>query len=514
MPTGFATNPEQSTTIKPVSAERLKSALVAAVIAVISAVGMLRFASPELWWDEADYVSKIGLSWSVLWGTSEYERHWHGPMAMYLAKIGQHFIPASLAPVEVRLRLLEALIGSLAVGGVYFVLRMCFTTSRTAALVGSVLLLFSVIRLQETNVIGPHQLFLVSTIGILGLGFYWRNTTTWKAAAVLGALLAFGAVTMTYAVPLAICWALAVWISGGEWIKLDSRYLKFSRATLVALATTLILLVILWPPDILHSVLLTDFTFFLHFAPYPTLIGNLIYVVPPRWAFLWWLAHLDAPMLIASASVITIAMWRAARTGRFSPKHAWLAVCLIFMVGTALAAHIAGARNLLQALGVMCLATGALFDELFPPERRLARMVAGAAIMVAAIMNLAWLAGPSPYIPYPATDGYRAFVQQNRRRLHEDARAVVYGVPVLNFYLDQERETNAWNTTEFYWAPLRNDLPPGTKYVLVPQFVYEGTPPENQVRSVVAKSWKVVWSYKVPHVWELRLYQNPASTVN
>jgi hypothetical protein len=78
---------------------------------------------------------------------------------------------------------------------------------------------------------------------------------------VLRALLAFGAV-MSYAVPLALCWALAVWISGGEWINLDSRYLKFSRATLMALATTLILLPIRWPPDILHSVLLTDFTLF------------------------------------------------------------------------------------------------------------------------------------------------------------------------------------------------------------------------------------------------------------
>jgi hypothetical protein len=182
------------------------------------------------------------------------------------------------------------------------------------------------------------------------------------------------------------------------------------------------------------------------------------------------------------------------------------------MPGIALAAHIAGARNLLQALGVLCLATGALFDELFPPARRLVRMIAGAAIIVAAGLNLAWHIGPSRYIPYPATDGYRAFVQQNRSRLHENARAIVYGGPVLNFYLGQERETMAWNATEFSWAPLRNDpLPADTRYVLVPEFVYKGTPPENPVRSVVDRSWKVVWSYKVPHVWELRLYQNPQS---
>src|SRR5262249_38094591 len=159
--------------------------------------------------------------------------------------------------------------------------------------------------------------------------------------------------------------------------------------------------------------------------------------------------------------------------------------------------------------GVVCLATGALFDELFPPGRRLARIGVGVAVILAAGLNFAWLAGPSRYIPYPATDGYRAFVQQNRSRLHEKARPFVYGTPVLNFYLGQERETSAWNATEFYWAPLRNDpLPAETKYMLVPEFVYKGTPPENPVRSVVDKSWKVVWSYKVPHVWELRLYQN------
>lgn len=282
-------------------------------------------------------------------------------------------------------------------------------------------------------------------------------------------------------------------------------------ATLAIGVTAAIIVAALWPPGIIHRVLLSDFRFYLHFPPFPTLVGDRIYPVPPRWAFFWWLARLDAPILIASVTIVTIAMWKAVAGGRFSAKHRWLAMCMAFFLGTALTAHIAGARNLLQVLGVLCLATGALFDEVFASARDLARTGVGIAMLVAAGLNLAWLTTGSSYIPYPATGGYRAFLRENRSRWQEHAKAIVYGVPVLHFYSLQEGDTVAWEQTEFAWNPLSNDpLPADTKYVLVPEFVYKDTPPENPVRNVVAKSWKLIWRYQAPHVWELRLYENPA----
>ena len=64
----------------------------------------------------------------------------------------------------------------------YWTLRHSFRTSRAAALVGSSLLLFSVIRLEETNIIGPHHLMLACTLVIAGLGYQWCERPTVQAA--------------------------------------------------------------------------------------------------------------------------------------------------------------------------------------------------------------------------------------------------------------------------------------------------------------------------------------------
>jgi hypothetical protein len=47
------------------------------------------------------------------------------------------------------------------------------------------------------------------------------------------------------------------------------------------------------------------------------------------------------------------------------------------------------------------------------------------------------------------------------------------------------------------------------KYVLLPEFVYDYMPAEQPMRRIVAKQWKVVWSFNSEHVWGLRLYENP-----
>ena len=141
-------------------------------------------------------------------------------------------------------------------------------------------------------------------------------------------------------------------------------------------------------------------------------MGNRVFRITPRWAGAYWLEHLDAPILVFSVSIILIAMWKAFNSSRFSSKHAYLAVFLGFFLATALAAHIAGARNLLQFIGVLCLATGALFDEALGYKPRLIRF-GSAAIMILAALNLIWLSRSSSYTPILATDGYRAFLKEN-----------------------------------------------------------------------------------------------------
>jgi hypothetical protein len=53
-------------------------------------------------------------------------------------------------------------------------------------------------------------------------------------------------------------------------------------------------------------------------------------------------------------------------------------------------------------------------------------------------------------------------------------------------------------------------LPADVKYVLLPELVYDYMPPTEQpMRRIVAKQWKVVWSFNSENVWGLRLYENP-----
>jgi hypothetical protein len=470
---------------------------------------MLSYTSPELSWDEADYVPSAAKKWEVLWGEADYNRHGHGPMAIYLTKLGQEVLPAGAGSLEVRSRFFVALVGSLGVGFLYWALRHCFRTSRAAALVGSSLLLFSVIRLEETNIIGPHHLMLACTLAIVALGYHWRERPAPLAAVALGAVMAFGALSMTYVIPAALCWAVAVSLAGTGWFGWDRTQFKVSWAILIILLTARVVVMVVWPPGILENAVEADFRAYLHFGYHPTLVGDRIFEVTPRWAALYWLAHLDAPILLFSVAILLIALWKAFGSGRLSSKHGYLAVCLAFFLAAALEAHLAGARNLLQFIGVLCLATGALFDEAIGHGPRLIR-ISAAAVMILAALNLIYLSQSSSYTPYLATDGYRAFVKENQNRLQDKAEALVYGLPVLKLYARQYGISPAWDVYEIPWTT-RGDvgLPPALKYVLMPAFVYNYMPAEQPMRRIVAEHWKVVWSFKVQHVWELRLYEAP-----
>jgi hypothetical protein len=486
--------------------ERLTSLSAEMIITMASMIIMLLCSSPEFSWDEAYRVPYTADSWGSLW--SGY-RLSHGPMAVYLAKLGQEMLPAWIWSLEVRSRFLPALVGSMAVGFLYWTLRHSFSTSRAAAFVGSCLLLFSVIRLEETNIIGPHHLMLTCTLVIAGLGYHWRDTPTLHAAIVLGAVMAFGALSTTYVIPAALCWATAVSLAGREWITGGGKRFKLSWFLPITLATTIILVVALWPPSALQHVFVDDFLFYLQFSSHPTLVGDRIFEITPRSAAIYWLVNLDAPILVASMSIIFIALWKAFRNRQLSSKHVYISVFLAFFLSTALAAHMAGARNLLQLIGVFCLATGALFDEALGYKHRFIRFSSAMVGIIAAI-NLIWLSRVSSYVPYFATDGYRTFLKENESRLREKSKALVYGSPTLKYYAQQSGTSLAWDIREMPWttradAPLRDDV----KYVLIPAFVYNHMPEEQPMRRIVAEHWKVAWSFKGDHVWELRLYARP-----
>jgi hypothetical protein len=117
----------------------------------------------------------------------------------------------------------------------------------------------------------------------------------------------------------------------------------------------------------------------------------------------------------------------------------------------------------------------------------------------------------SSYTPSTATDGYRAFLKDNEKRLRENTKALVYGLPILRLYAQEYDTSIAWDAIQANWTTRADDLPPGVKYVLIPAF-YDYMPAEQPMRRVVANHWKVAWSFTPKHAWELRLYQNPQLT--
>ena len=98
------------------------------------------------------------------------------------------------------------------------------------------------IRLEETNIIGPHHLMLACTLAIVGLGYQWRDRPTVQAAIGLGAVIAFGALSMTYVIPATLCWAVAAaWPAenGSRGIEYTSRFHGRSQSYLRRLQSLL-----------------------------------------------------------------------------------------------------------------------------------------------------------------------------------------------------------------------------------------------------------------------------------
>jgi hypothetical protein len=494
---------------KGLSPESITTLSIAATITLVSIFLMLACASPELSWDEASYSANTTNSWSFLRGRADYDRHYHGPMSIYLAKLGQQILPAGAVSIENRSRFFDAAAGSLAVGLLYWALRRCFDASRPAALAGSGLLLLSVIRLEETNVIGPHNPALPCILAIVALGYRWRDQAAWRPALGLGVAMGLGALSMTYIIPAALCWAMAVGLAGKDWFSWDRTNFKVSWAVPVMFATAAIVVLVLWPPGVLRHSLPSDFRSLAKFGHHPTIVGNHIYEATPRWAVLYWLARFDAPILGFSAAIISLGLWAGRANGRLSAKGAYLSVFLAFFLATLLTAYIAGARNLLFFIAVLCLATGALFDEALG-RRPLLAQLGCVAIVTLAGLNLARLSRSASYTPSLATDGYRAFLRDNRVRLAEKAKALVFGMPNLAFYAQQSGTPIGWETIQMPWTTRADaPLPEDARYALIPSLVCSLMPQDQPMRRVVTEHWRMLWSFKSDRTWELRLYEKP-----
>jgi hypothetical protein len=482
---------------------------MALLLTLTSVILMLRYASPELTWDEADYAQNIDLPWKVLWSRADYPRHAHGPMAIYLAKAGNDSLPAVIEPVEKRLRLPIILFGSFAIGLMYWGLRHICETSRAAALVGSSLLLFSMIRLQETPIIGPHHLILLFTLALAALGYRWRDAEQLGPAILLGCIFGVAAITMSYVIPLAFCWGLAVLAAGGTRIWFDRRQVKVSRLMLVVTGVAAGVALLLWPPSFLHIELWRDFKYYVHFGEHPTLVANTIFERTPRLASLYWMVTLDSPILICAVISFSVCIRKRLKERRVTSKDVYLGAFVIFFLVTALTAHLAGARNLLLFIGILCLTIGAVFDELFTTRPQMVKWAVGGVLLFAAA-NLAWLSWNPNQTPYPDTNGYRACVENNANRLAETETAIVYGEPILKFYAAQAHTPIHWEISRMPWTTHHDfRLPPEAKYALISEVAYRYLPADQPVQRDIVAKWKVVWSFKESHSYGLRLYERP-----
>src|SRR6185369_2010806 len=101
--------------------------------------------------------------------------------------------------------------------------------------------------------------------------------------------LAYGALTMTYVIPTALCVVAALAVIGSPWVRWERPNITISGWVLVAVATGALGLLILWPPGIVKLRIAKDFGAFLLITHHPTMVGDTIYEITPRWAALYWL---------------------------------------------------------------------------------------------------------------------------------------------------------------------------------------------------------------------------------
>ena len=356
-------------------------------------------------------------------------------------------------------------------------------------------------------------------LAIVALGWRWRDNPTPGRALGFGILFAVASVCMTYTVPVAVFWILAMLLTGKGWIACQKGFFSFSLWTLCIAVAACFLSALIWPPGLTHRMFLSDFLSYLHYPSCPTLVGNHLYYYPTRSAYLYWFAHLDLPVLVSSLLILIPGFLCASKERGVAGKTSYFGLCLAFFLVIALKAHIAGARNLLQFIGILCLAFGAFFDDALTFRPRLAPFVS-AVVVASAALNMFWLVGNNSYKSNVSVDGFKVLLETQRNVLGEKVKAMVDGAPILNFYAQQARFPLGWSVSEAWLSsptPLIPDprlkiahLTPDIKYVLIPSFAADCLPEDHPLRSIVAPHWRLIWVFHSPAAWDLRLYQNPA----
>jgi len=480
---------------------------VALVLVVISTVLSLKVAPAELSWDEADYTPTIRSSWSELMKVSNAELHYHGPMLMYLGVIGT-MLPESMGSLETRMRLPSALLCGLAIGAIYVGLRRVFATSEEAALLAALLLGLSIIRVQETNIIGPHYPMVLWVALVPILGFHWLGSSSTRSAIGMGLLFGMGAITMSYWLPLGLAWTVGVlaatgfrfWLNRGQ----IQRTLKWS---VIWSGAFLVVIVLLWPRKAIITNFFTYTSMSVH--GFPVVVGDRLLQHAGAGAFVYWLSHLDLPFLMglcfaAAGMAIGVLTNRDAR-----PRIRYLTGIAAVILLTACSAHIAGARNLLMFLVVVAIWIGVGFDLLFRRGRTAGTIVA-AGLIAAAIANVYWIRSDTGEIPYLYWGSYKKFVTENPELLNQTEAGIVDGVPILSFYARQASAPIRCKLHEMPWSTDPNKPVPETaKWALVSELCWRFLPKEAPIRRVVVDQWDPVWSSKEAGSRELRLYRRP-----
>jgi len=471
---------------------------------------MLCAAPPELGWDEAHYALSLRTPWRAMWSGVDYVRHNHGPMMLYLTKLGEGILPGPIS-LEARLRLPLAFVGSLAIALTYLGVRFAFAGSRTAGLVASALLMLSVIRLEETNVLGPHAPLLLCVLSVFIVGYSWRNTVTPGRALGLGLILGLTALVTPFALPIGIYWSVATIASRGAWIRYDRQRVKFSWLFFGVIGTSVVVLLLLWPPAVFNQSLLWDFKYLWHWGKLgdPTLVGEQFFEQTPRTASLYWLAHLDLPLLVVGLLTVLGAVVLLSQKRLPSAQALYFAVFLGFLFAGTVTVSVAGARYLGQFIGILCLAVGVVFDRLIPARAGIRPLAAG-AIIVFSIGNLVAHWSDSSRVPVLAYDGYRAFVRDNKTRLAERVTALADGPPQVEFYTSMAGAPMGWRVLQSPWTTREDaSISPEAKYALISEISYRYFP---VIQRMINNNWKVVWSYKTSRSWGLRLYERSAPT--
>jgi hypothetical protein len=134
-------------------------------------------------------------------------------------------------------------------------------------------------------------------------------------------------------------------------------------------------------------------------------VGNELLQKASGTAYVYWLWHLDAPILFFGLLGLARSAYRTCRIRSVPIKHRQLLAFVGVLCATALAAHIAGPRNFLLVIGGVCLFAGVTCDELIQHAQW-------------PMLNLVAVRMHEQKIPQLFWNGYQSFIEHNQWRLN------------------------------------------------------------------------------------------------